>query len=90
MIDMEISISKIKQLKAERAALIEVGQRLYARVRPESKYYGQGEKDALFPVYVLTREAAGYVVLGGPGGQYRLEDVDLFVVGDGDRALQIR
>ena len=36
-----------------------------------------------FAVYVLPGDPAGYVVQGGPGGQYRLSDVSLFVVEHG-------
>lgn len=55
------------------------GQRLLARIRPSSKYFGQsGDANALFPIAITsTRE---YGVTGGPGGQYRMKDVDLFVV----------
>ena len=43
-------------LEARRAVLIEHGQKLLARIRPSSKYYGQGQEDALFAVCI------------GPGG----------------------
>lgn len=66
---------KIQQLQA-------TGQKLFARIRPSSKYYGQGGEvwgdgeDFLFPVVITS--SPEYAVSGGPGGQYRLKDVDLF------------
>jgi hypothetical protein len=66
---------KIQQLQA-------TGQKLFARIRPSSKYYGQGGEvwgdgeDFLFPVVITS--SPEYRVSGGPGGQYRLKDVDLF------------
>lgn len=56
---------------------------LYAEIKKTSKYYGQGTKGEKFPVFVIPDPRgfdAGYVVQGGPGGQYRLADVDLFAV----------
>lgn len=73
---------RIAQLKAERAGRVTAGQQLYARIKRTSKYYGQGEKGALFPVYI--RAGCGdYHVSGGPGGQYRMRDVALYVIADG-------
>jgi len=71
-------------LEARRAVLTEHGQKLLARIRPTSKYYGQGQEDALFAVCIGP--GGEYNVLGGPGGQYRLSDVDLFAVFDESRA----
>lgn len=59
------------------AALAAAGQRLFAKIRPGSKYFEQGVKGELFPV-AITPDGE-YPVHGGPGGQYRLLDVDLFV-----------
>jgi hypothetical protein len=59
------------------------GQQLYAQIKRTSKYYGQTDKGALFEVYVIAGCADGYVVQGGPGGQYRLRDVNLYVVDEG-------
>ena len=56
---------------------------LYASIKKTSKYYGQGTKDEKFPVFVIAEPGKfdpGYVVQGGPGGQYRLSDVDIFAV----------
>lgn len=58
-------------------------QQLYARIKRSRKYYGQGEKNALFEVFIDTPENWEYVVIGGPGGRYRLADVNLFVVENG-------
>lgn len=50
---------------------------LYAEIKKSSKYYGQGAKGEKFPV---TIQSARYCVQGGPGGQYRIEDVHLFAL----------
>lgn len=68
--------------------MVRSGQLLYAKIKRSSKYYGQGEKGALFEVFVEAGHPEAYVVQGGPGGQYRLSDVNLFVVKDG-RELRI-
>lgn len=67
-------------IEARRAVLTEQGQKLLARIRPSSKYHGQGPEGALFAVCIGP--SGEYSVLGGPGGQYRLSDVDLFAVFD--------
>lgn len=68
--------------------MVDGGQQLYARIKKTSKYFGQGEPGALFPVFIDAATKWEYRVIGGPGGQYRLADVDLFVV-DGEDKLQI-
>lgn len=73
----------------QRAAKARVGQQLYAKIKRTSKYYGQGEKGALFEVFVEAGNPAAYLVQGGPGGQYRLADVNLYVKGDDGRELKI-
>jgi len=67
-------------IEARRDVLTQGGQKLLARIRPTSKYYGQGDEGGLFAVCIGT--SGEYSVLGGPGGQYRLCDVDLFAVFD--------
>lgn len=84
VIDGEQMRKDFATLEARRAVLTEHGQKLLARIRPSSKYYGQGEEDALFAVCIGP--SGEYNVLGGPGGQYRLLDVDLFAVFDEGRA----
>ncbi len=57
---------------------------LYAKIKRSSKYYGQTEPNQLFPVYIVATPGRGeYIVQGGPGGQYRLADVNLFIIHDG-------
>ncbi len=68
---------------AERAEKVKSGQQLHAKIKRSSKYYGQGEKGALFEVFVEAGNPAAYLVQGGPGGQYRLSDVNLYIVEDG-------
>ena len=62
------------------------GTSLVASIKSTSRYYGQGTKGARFPVFIQAWDessAQPYFVRGGPGGQYRLVDVNLFaVVGD--------
>lgn len=80
-IDPEQMRKEFAEIEARQAALTKDGQRLLARIRKSSKYYdGQGEGDALFPISIGF--AGDYCVHGGPGGQYRLKDVDLFAVFD--------
>lgn len=78
----------IAEHERQRAQLVSKGQQLYAKIKRSSKYYGQTGPNELFPVYVEARRGE-YVVQGGPGGQYRLADVNLFVVGEDGTALRI-
>jgi hypothetical protein len=71
-------------------------QQIYAKIKKSSKYFDQNrlaQEDPQrwgfpFPVHVVAGGVGGYVVQGGPGGQYRLTDVNLFVI-DGDREMKI-
>lgn len=81
--DPEKMRKDFQALEARQSELIQNGQRLLARIRPTSKYHGQGEEGVLFPVCIGP--AGEYCVVGGPGGQYRLADVDLFAVFDDSR-----
>jgi len=65
------------------------GQQLFAKIKRSSKYYGQGEEGALFEVFIEAgNPSADYLVQGGPGGQYRLTDVNLYIV-DGEHKVRI-
>lgn len=76
--DMDVARDKLAAFEARCQELRGTGQKLLARIRPTSKYFGQGDDGALFPVVVASN--GEYGVIGGPGGQYRLADVDLFAV----------
>ncbi|WP_337881742.1 hypothetical protein [Chromobacterium haemolyticum] len=68
----------------EREAMVTKGQQLYAKIKRSSKYYGQTKPHEVFCVYIVAEPCGGeYVVQGGPGGQYRLRDVNLFVIQNG-------
>jgi len=66
-----------------------VGQQLYAGIKGSSKYHSQvafGISQGYghpFPVCFQT-DPCGFVIKGGVGGQYRLEDVNLYVIEDGE------
>ncbi|MGF6590730.1 hypothetical protein [Pseudomonas sp. 2835] len=56
------------------------GQQLYAQLKKTSEYAHQtGE---VFSVRVKKAPFDDYVIHGGPGGLYRLRDVDLYVIED--------
>ncbi len=57
------------------------GQQLYALIKASSEYAHQA--DQLFPVRVGEPNQGEYIVCGGPGGVYRLRDVDLYVFENG-------
>lgn len=63
---------------AAKAAQCENGVRLWAQIRARSKYAGQTKPGERFRVAIVNDQPSGYVVAGGPGGRYRLEDVRLF------------
>lgn len=63
------------------AGCMPCGQQIYAQIKKCSEYAHQ--TDQLFPVAVGQPTHLDYAVLGGPGGVYRLHDVDLFVVTNG-------
>ena len=83
VVDRDLLREKFAAIEARQAVLTEQGQKLLARIRPSSKYHGQGEEGALFAVCIGP--SGDYSVFGGPGGQYRLSDVDLFAVFDETR-----
>lgn len=80
VVDVDQMRKDFAVIEAKRTVLTQNGQKLLARIRPSSKYFGQGGEGAMFAVCI--GQAGNYCVLGGPGGQYRLIDVDLFVVFD--------
>jgi hypothetical protein len=81
-IDMDAARAKMAAFDTKCQELRHTGQRMLARIRSTSKYFGQGKEGELFPVVVAAK--GNYGVIGGPGGQYRLGDVDLFVLFDED------
>ena len=83
-IDEDVARSEYVAFQSKCQSLKSEGQRLLARIRPTSKYSGQGDDGALFPVAVASVDE--YCVVGGPGGKYRLRDVDLFAVFSDDVA----
>lgn len=63
-------------------------QQIYAKIKRSSKYYGQTEPNQPFPVHIVAKtneshDGSDYIVKGGPGGQYRLADVSLFIIQSG-------
>ena len=83
VVDVDKMREEFAAIEVRQAVLTHDGQKLLARIRPTSKYYGQGVEGSLFPVCIGP--AGEYCVLGGPGGQYRLLDVDLFATFDEKR-----
>ncbi|WP_296250352.1 hypothetical protein [Pseudomonas sp. UBA4194] len=57
------------------------GQQLYGLIKKSSEYSHQADK--LFPVRVCKAPYDDYVVHGGPGGVYRLRDMNFYVIEDG-------
>lgn len=71
-----------------------MAQQIYAKIKKNSKYYHQNDwaKADLtmgLPFLVTIKyDIGGYSVTGGPGGKYRLSDVNLFVI-DNDKEIRI-
>lgn len=65
-----------------------LGQQLYAEIKATSKYASQIGWMQLRNVYPFPvrfeQDPSGYVVKGGVGGCYRLEDVDLLFKQEGE------
>ena len=64
-------------------------QQIYARIRRQSKYYGQTAPDALFPVLLQKHDGWEYCVFGNDNN-YRLDDVELVVLNEYGGELRIR
>lgn len=73
---------KIEDYRREKQERVQRGQQLYAKIKRASKYYGQGRKEGLFEIAIVP-SCGEYCVQGGPGGQYTLRDVNLYVCEDG-------
>jgi len=80
VVDQDEHEQKLAADAARELKIAEAGQKLLARIRQSSKYFGQTVEGQLFPVYITSSGAMMHGVVGGPGGQYRLRDVDIFVV----------
>lgn len=72
-----------------------MAQQLYAKIKKSSKYYYQNalaqqdpESRGLPFAVDICPDLDDYQVQGGPGGQYRLSDVNLYIVEDG-KEMQI-
>ena len=66
------------------------GQQLYAEIKKSSKYahqatWAKSQGPYPFPVRVVDDSPGLYCVAGGPGGAYRLADVNLYVIEDGKK-----
>lgn len=67
------------------------GQQLYAEIKKSSKYASQADWAKRegwpypFPVRIASDGGGEYVVKGGPGGQYRMADVNLYVIESGQK-----
>jgi hypothetical protein len=67
------------------------GQQLYAEIKKSSKYAGQAALCRSngygypFKVRIVHDGGGDYCVKGGVGGQYRLADVNLYVLEDGKK-----
>ncbi len=59
-----------------------MSQQIFAKIKRSSKYFGQGD-GKLFKVTIDGGDWE-YRVKGGPGTQYRLVDVNLYVVEEGN------
>ena len=62
-LDMDVVRAEHAAFEARCEELLGTGQKLLARIRPTSKYFGQGEEGGLFPVVVANK--GEYGVVGG-------------------------
>lgn len=63
-------------------------QQIYAAIKKSSKYYGQTKPGERFRVHIQHQGEWEYVVHGN-SNDYRLSDVNLFVVSDKGAELRI-
>lgn len=82
--------ARADELDREADAVVSQGQQLYAKIKKSSKYFNQNSFAQAeperwgWPFRVHIVAAPGdYCVQGGPGGQYRLDDVNLYIIEDG-------
>lgn len=66
-----------------------MSQQIYARIKRTSKYYGQTDKGFMFPVQLDPHEGKWEYVVHGNGNNYRLVDVQLFILGADGTELRI-
>lgn len=93
LLNMDDPAHRVMKEELDRRAIefASTPQQLYAKVRIDSKYAYQNKKAEKDPdrwgwpfrVRIVGCQRSDYLVQGGPGGQYRLDDVDLYVVEDG-------
>lgn len=68
-------------------------QQLYAEIKKSSKYAHQAswqKERGPYPFPVRVIADGDYVVKGGIGGQYRLVDVNLYVIDEHGRKVRIK
>ena len=74
---------RARRYQEELARKCSAPQQIYASIRPDSKYFHQTPAGERFKVYILDPDIDGFCIVGGPGGKYRLCDVNLYVLDDG-------
>lgn len=66
----------------------EATQQIYAKIKRSSKYYGQSKLGERFEAHIQYQDGWEYVVHGNDN-DYRLSDVNLFVVDEKGNELRI-
>lgn len=72
----------VQEAEAHQEADNHLAQQLFAKIKRTSKYASQAGRHEAFPCQVLPQYGE-YCVQGGPGHQYRLRDVQLWIVHHG-------
>lgn len=80
--------ARIEARAVQASAARSIGVRLFAEIKASSKYFGQTARGEKFPV-CIQGDGHGYVVSGGPGGQYRLADINLFAESIDGRLIEL-